>query len=170
MGTDSASPEASDLVEPPLNLGQYIHLRIFAYTSNTLIASFEYMDWMLVSGTWKNFRFLMRSCLFTERAPVIKLICSTWKNVLTWLSWPPFSRQSCLLRTRVLEDYINHNVMNMQVITCCSWRKCLLGYVSPCASKKKKILPRSVPFKQLSERWKKSIFFPSNRIRIHWLE
>ena len=32
----------------------FIHLRIFAYTSNTLIASFEYMDCMLASGTLNN--------------------------------------------------------------------------------------------------------------------
>jgi hypothetical protein len=29
------------------------------------------MECMLASGTLKNFRFLLRSCLFTERAPVI---------------------------------------------------------------------------------------------------
>ena len=50
MGVDWASGEASDLVEPTLNLVLYMHLRIFAYTSNTLIASFEYMDWMLASS------------------------------------------------------------------------------------------------------------------------
>jgi hypothetical protein len=44
MGSDWASGEASDLVEPPINLVLYMHLRIFAYTSNTLIASFENMD------------------------------------------------------------------------------------------------------------------------------
>jgi hypothetical protein len=71
MGVVWVSGEASDLVEPPMNLVLYIHLRIFAYTSNTLIASFEYMDWMLVSGTLKNFRFLLRSCLFTERVSVL---------------------------------------------------------------------------------------------------
>jgi hypothetical protein len=77
MGVCWASGEASSLVGPPLNLVLYMHLRIFAYTSNTLIASFEYMDCMLASGTLKNFRFLLRSCLFTERAPVMKLIYST---------------------------------------------------------------------------------------------
>ena len=71
MGVGWASGEASDLVEPPLNLVLYMHLRILAYTSNTRIASFEYMECMLASGTLKNFRFLLRSCLFTERAPVI---------------------------------------------------------------------------------------------------
>jgi hypothetical protein len=77
MGVGWASGEASDLAGPPLNLVLYMHLRIFAYTSNILISSFEYTEWMLVSGTLKNFRFLLRSCLFTESAPVIKLICST---------------------------------------------------------------------------------------------
>jgi hypothetical protein len=79
MGVGWAAGEVYDLVEPPLNLVLYIHLRIFTYTSNTLIASFEYMDWMITSDTLKNFRFLLRSCFFTERAPVIKLICSTFQ-------------------------------------------------------------------------------------------
>ncbi len=38
-----------------------MNLRMFVYTSNTLIVSFEYMDCMLTSGTSKNFRFLLRS-------------------------------------------------------------------------------------------------------------
>jgi hypothetical protein len=79
MGVGWSSRETSDLVESRLNLVLYIHLRIFTYTSNTLITSFEYMDWMLASDTLKNFRFLLRSCFFTERAPVIKLICSTFQ-------------------------------------------------------------------------------------------
>ncbi len=73
MGVGWASGEASDLAGPPLNLVLYMYLRIFTYTSNTLITSFEYTEWMLASGTLKNFRFLVRSCLFTERVPVIKL-------------------------------------------------------------------------------------------------
>ncbi len=77
-GVGWASEETSDLVSPPLNLVLYIHLRVFTYTSNTLIASFEYMELILPSGTLKNFRFLLRSCLSTDRAPVIKLICSTF--------------------------------------------------------------------------------------------
>jgi hypothetical protein len=77
MGDGWASGEDSDLVGPPLNLVIYMHLRIFAYTSNTLSANFEYMDCMLASDTLKNFRFLLRSCLFTERVPVMKLIYST---------------------------------------------------------------------------------------------
>ena len=54
MGVGWASGEASNLIGPPLNLVLYMHLRIFAYTSNTLIASFEYMDCMLASDTLKN--------------------------------------------------------------------------------------------------------------------
>ena len=77
-GVGWASEEASDLVAPPLNLVLYMHLRIFAYTSNALIASFEYMELILASGTLKNFRFLLRSRLSTDRASVIKLICSTF--------------------------------------------------------------------------------------------
>ena len=82
MGVGWASEEVSDLVGPPLNLVIYMYLRICTYTSNTLIASFEYMDSMLAAGTLKNFifllrscLFLLRSCLFTERAPVMKIIC-----------------------------------------------------------------------------------------------
>ena len=41
MGVDWTSEEVSDLVEPLLNLVMYMHLRIFTYTSNTLIVSFE---------------------------------------------------------------------------------------------------------------------------------
>jgi hypothetical protein len=73
MGVGWASGKVSNLVGPPLNLVLYMHLRMFAYTSNTLIASFEYMDRMLASDTLKDFMFLLRSCLFTERAPVMKV-------------------------------------------------------------------------------------------------
>ena len=55
-GVGWASEEVSDLVAPPLNLVLYMYLRIFAYTSNTLIASFEYMELILASSTLKNFR------------------------------------------------------------------------------------------------------------------
>ena len=79
QGVGWASEEASDLVAPPLNLVLNIHLRMFAYTSNVLIASFEYMELMLASGTLKNFRFLLKSRLSTDRVPVIKLICSTFQ-------------------------------------------------------------------------------------------
>ena len=78
-GVGWASEEASDLVAPPLNLVLYMHLRIFAYTSNALIASFEYLELILASGTLKNFRFLLRSRLSTDRVPVIKLICFTFQ-------------------------------------------------------------------------------------------
>ena len=54
-GIGWASDEASDLVVTPLNLVIYMHLRIFAYTSNTFIDSFEYMELMLAAGTLKNF-------------------------------------------------------------------------------------------------------------------
>jgi hypothetical protein len=67
-GVGWAFGEACDLVAPPLNLVLYMYLRIFAYTSNTLIASFEYMELILVSGTLKNFWFLLRSCLSIDRA------------------------------------------------------------------------------------------------------
>jgi hypothetical protein len=67
------------LVALPLNLVLNIHLRIFAYASNVLIASFEYVELMLASSTLKNFRFLLKSRLSTDRAPVIKLICFTFQ-------------------------------------------------------------------------------------------
>jgi hypothetical protein len=73
-GVGWASEEVSDLVVSPLSLVLYMHLRIFAYTSNTLIATFEYMELMLAAGTLKNFRFLLRSCLSTDRAPVMRLL------------------------------------------------------------------------------------------------
>ena len=60
QGVGWASKEASDLVAPPLNLVLYMHLRIFAYTSNVLIASFEYMELMLASGTLKNLMFFAK--------------------------------------------------------------------------------------------------------------
>ena len=37
--------------ESPLNLILYMHLRMFAYSSNILIASFDPMESMLASGT-----------------------------------------------------------------------------------------------------------------------
>ncbi len=43
---------------------------------------------MLASGTLKNFMFLLKSFLFTDRAPVMKLICSTLR-LLTFL-FPSF--------------------------------------------------------------------------------
>ena len=41
MGVDWVSEETPDLVIPSPYLVLYMHLRIFAYTSNTLIVSFE---------------------------------------------------------------------------------------------------------------------------------
>jgi hypothetical protein len=73
--------EVSDLVAPPLNLVLYMHLRIFAYTSNVLIASssFKYMELILASSTLKNLMFLLKSRLSTDRPPVMKLTCSTFQ-------------------------------------------------------------------------------------------
>jgi hypothetical protein len=53
-GVGWSSGEASNLVGPPLNLVLYMHLRMFAYTSNTLITSFKYIDCMLTSDTLKT--------------------------------------------------------------------------------------------------------------------
>jgi hypothetical protein len=66
----------------------YIHMRIFAYTSNALIASFEYMELMLASGTLKNLRFLLKSRLSTDPA------CARDKTDLFYL---PTLAYSCLL-------------------------------------------------------------------------
>ena len=61
----------------PLNRILYIPLSIFAYSSNIFIASLDLMVSMLVLGTLKNSRFFLRSSSFMDRAPVMKLICST---------------------------------------------------------------------------------------------
>jgi hypothetical protein len=37
------------------------------------------MELIPASGTLKNLRFLLRSCLSTDRATVIKVICSTFQ-------------------------------------------------------------------------------------------
>ena len=58
-GVGWSSDESSDLVATPLNLVLYMHLKIFAYTSNTSIASLEYTESMLVAGTPKKFKFLL---------------------------------------------------------------------------------------------------------------
>ena len=47
------------------------------YSSHNLVSNFDPMDSMIVSGTWKNLRFFLRSCSLRERAPTKKLICST---------------------------------------------------------------------------------------------
>ena len=54
-GVGWASGEVSDLVAPPLNLVLYMHLRIFAYTSNALIAnlSFECMELIRKKLYWE---------------------------------------------------------------------------------------------------------------------
>ena len=47
------------------------------------------MDCMLASGTQKNFRFFLRPCLFTEREPVTKLICTTfqpWRRIASLMA------------------------------------------------------------------------------------
>jgi hypothetical protein len=62
LGVGCASKDFLAQVGPPLNLILYMHPRIFAYSSNILIANLEPMDSMLASGTWKNLRFLRRSC------------------------------------------------------------------------------------------------------------
>ncbi len=93
QGVGWASEEVSDLVAPPLCLVIYMHLRIFAYTSNVLITSFKYVELpvILSSGNLKNLKFLLKSLLSTDRAPVMKLTCSTFqenreKNVLLHFS------------------------------------------------------------------------------------
>ena len=64
-GVVFSEEEGSILVGPvpgesPLNLILYMHLRMFTYSSNILIASFDPMESMLASGTWKNFRFFLK--------------------------------------------------------------------------------------------------------------
>ncbi len=78
-GVGWASDEASDLVVSPLNLVLYMHLRIFAYTSNVLIGSFEYEELILASGTPKNFILRLKSCLSIDLAPVMKQTWSTFQ-------------------------------------------------------------------------------------------
>ncbi len=85
QGVGWASVEASDPVAPPLNLVLYMYLRIFAYISNVLIVSFEYMELILASGTPKNFKFLRKSCLSTDLAPVMKLTWSTFQ-LCRWIT------------------------------------------------------------------------------------
>ena len=85
QGVDCASVEAYELVAPPLNLVLYMHLRIFADTSNVLIASFEYMELILASGTPKNCILVRKSCLSTDLAPVMKLTWSTFQ-LCRWIT------------------------------------------------------------------------------------
>ena len=118
-GVGWASGEASDLVAPPLNLVLYMYLRIFVYTSNDLISSFEYMELILASGNLKHFRFLLRSCLSTDRAPVIKLNCSTCQD---WL----YLRTYCVPEGSVLvlgctlgPDEVPHQVVLLVALRNC---------------------------------------------------
>ena len=53
-GVGRSSRETPTLVEPPLNLVLYMYLRIFVYSSNILMVTFEPMDSILASGTLKN--------------------------------------------------------------------------------------------------------------------
>ena len=80
-------PSVEDPVpeEPPQNLVICMHLRIFAHSSNILMASFDPMVSMLASGTWKNLRFFRRSSSLRERDPSMNLICSTrhpWRCIV----------------------------------------------------------------------------------------
>ncbi len=113
MGVGWASRKVSNLVGPPLNLVLYMYLRMFVYTSNTLIPSFEYMDCMLDSDTLKDFMFLMRSWWFTERAPVMKvdfviiLYCSLFSESHVFLRFEQESnRDSLCTLHRVLSVFI----------------------------------------------------------------
>jgi hypothetical protein len=114
--------EDSDLVAPLLNLVLYMHLRIFAYTSTDLITCFEYMELILTSGTLKNFRFLMRFCLSTDRAPVIKLICSTfqpWRCITVLMT----SRRDVYWFSTVLLDLIRYRSQTLDILLCSKIQK-----------------------------------------------
>lgn len=59
-GVGWSSTEDPTLMEPPLNLILYMHLRIFAYSSNNLMSNNlmgkpdGLCDSTIDSGTWKN--------------------------------------------------------------------------------------------------------------------
>ena len=55
----------------------YIPLSIFAYSSNIFIASFARMDSILAEGTSKKVKFFLSSSSLSDRAPAMKLTCST---------------------------------------------------------------------------------------------
>ena len=80
MGIGGSSVEDPVPEEPPLNLVLYMHLRIFVYSSNILMTSFDPMVSMITSGTWKISRFLRRSSSLRERDPTMKVICSTHQS------------------------------------------------------------------------------------------
>ena len=67
-------PPWSDL---PLNRILYIPFNIFAYSSNIFIANLDLMDSMLAWGTLKNSKFFFSSSSLSDRAPAMKLTCST---------------------------------------------------------------------------------------------
>jgi hypothetical protein len=98
---------------------QYSRFRV---TSNVLITSFEYMELILTSGTLKNFRFLMRSCLSTDRAPVIKLICSTCQpcRCITVLMTP---RRDTYWFSTVLLTLIRYRSQTSDILLCSKIQK-----------------------------------------------
>jgi hypothetical protein len=76
MGVGWVSEEASGLVVSPLNLVLYIHLRIHR------ILSLSVSNIWNVCWFWnvEEHQVLSESCLFTDRVPVMKLICSTFQS------------------------------------------------------------------------------------------
>ena len=87
MGVGWTSGEASDLVAPPLNLVLYMHLRIFAYTSNALIASFEYMELMLalmqvlrVAEDQTGAQHLQQELTLPNRGLGVSVLVSKWSQ------------------------------------------------------------------------------------------
>jgi len=116
------SGEVSDLVAPPLNLVLYMHLRIFAYTSNALIASFECMELILTSSTLKNFRFLLRSCLSTDLASSIKLICSTLQPCHCITVVMAFRRDACWF-SAVLLALMRYRSQTSDILLCSKIQK-----------------------------------------------
>ena len=67
-------PPWSDL---PLNRVLSIHFSIFAYSSNIFITNLDLMGSILALGTLRNTRFVFSSSSFCDRAPAMKLTCST---------------------------------------------------------------------------------------------
>ena len=72
----SVVPPWSDL---PLNRIQYIPLSIFAYSSNIVIANFVAMGSTFEEGTLKAVKFFLSSSSLNDRAPEMKLTCSTFQ-------------------------------------------------------------------------------------------
>ena len=71
QGVGWASEEASDLVASPLNLVLYMHLRIFAYTSNVLIASHKFQ----IYGVDVGFRYSEKPHVFAK-VPFVDRPCA----------------------------------------------------------------------------------------------